>query len=175
MVVTENTGRRMVVEDRVWKMEKGAFLAVLSMCVLMVVYGLWLDGLVPGTSSYRYARQEGYHHAWFSIGFSLISLLLLWGLLARTYSRIILDRTQGYLTLLKVRFAGESVIRQEPLASVRKLSVDSLGDVWRLEIELESGEKLVPRRVYNNAYRPDDLQKLADQANQFLVSAKASD
>jgi hypothetical protein len=174
MEVTENTGRRLVLEDRVWKMEKGAFLAVLSLCILMVAYGLWLDGLIPGTSSYRYARAEGYHHAWFSIGFSLISLLLLWGLLARTYSRIILDQTQGHLTLLKARFTGESVIRQEPVASVRKISVDSLGDVWRLEIELESGERLLPRRVYNNAYRLDDLQKLADQANQFLDSAKVS-
>lgn len=71
--------------------------------------------------------------------------------------------------MLKVRWTGESLVRREPLRSVREAKVDSLGEIWRFEIELQSGEKLVPRLSYNNYYRPQKLQNVVEQINEFLV------
>ncbi|SRR5258708_30540531 len=166
MVIVENTNERLVIEDTA---KRRAYIGVLLLCGFLLVVAVWSDGFIPGTMPYRYLQEGAYRHVWFTTYCSVGTLaVLIWGAL-RSRSRIIFDRAEGYLSMLKVRWTGESLVRREPLRSVREAKVDSLGEIWRFEIELQSGEKLVPRLSYNNYYRPQKLQNVVEQINEFLV------
>jgi hypothetical protein len=168
MDIVDYTGERIVVEDTVKRSGYG-FIALLALCAFLLVVAIWSDGFIPGTMPYRYIQEGAPRHIWFTVSCVCLTLVVLVAMLLRSYSRLIFDRPQGYLSILKVRWTGESLVRREPLRAVREVKVDSQGDIWRFEIELQSGEKLIPRRSYNNYYPEQKLQSVVEQINEFLA------
>ncbi len=91
------------------------------------------------------------------------------------HHRIVFDRAQGTLRLVRVTLFGTSVRREERLASIRGAKVTgSRGAFWQLVIELDSGETWAPpsASMRTDVYQPDQLQTIADQINQFLEASK---
>jgi hypothetical protein len=175
MEIVENTQQRLVVEDKNKKLLGIGFAVVLLLaCIFFIILGLWGDGFIPGTATYHQREIEGSRGWWFTGGFGAGALLCLLGALLQSHSRIIFDKAQGYLTIIKVRLVGGVTAKKAALTSVRGVRVESLGDVARLEIELDSGEKLLPRRTYNNYDRPDALQEVAKRVNAFLTDSGIS-
>jgi len=168
MDIVDYTGERIVVEDTVKRSGYG-FIALLLLCAFLLAVAIWSDGFIPGTFPYRYIQEGAPRHVWFTVACVCLTMVVLVCMLFRSYSRVIFDRPQGYLSVLKVRWIGESLIRREPLRAVREVKVDSQGDIWRFEIELQSGEKLIPRRSYNNYYPSQKLQSVVELINEFLA------
>jgi hypothetical protein len=175
MQIVESTKQRLVVEDTSKKMAGAGFTILLLLaCVFFIALGLWGDGLIPGTATYHQKEIEGHRGWWFTIGFGTGALFCLLIALLQSHSRIIFDKAQGYLTIIKVRLVGKVMAEQAALSSVRGVRVDSQGDVSRIEIELTSGEKILPRRTYNNYDQLDALQKVAESVNAFLTDSRIS-
>jgi len=172
MNIVENTRRRLVVEDKTKRLVViGASVVLLVLGAFLVTMGLWTDGIIPGTARFHEVEIEGNRHWWFTLGFGVCGLFCILGVLLQNYSRIIFDKEQGHISVVKIRPIGKTT-RTTELKSVRRVSVDSLGDVQRLEIELKSGEKLFPGGAYNNYDKPDSLQRVADEVNAFLADSR---
>jgi hypothetical protein len=89
--------------------------------------------------------------------------------LASHHNEIVLDKTRGTLRHAVVLPFGRSIRREVPLWSIRGARVvGSRGAFWQFEFDCESGQPLAPSSMRTDAYVPDDLQKIADQVNQFL-------
>jgi len=102
---------------------------------------------------------------------SAIVLLLIVVAPLQWRNRIVFDRAQGIRRLVRVTLFGTSVRREAPLASIRSAKVTgSRGAFWQLVIELDSGEAWAPpsASLRSDRYQPDQLQRIADQINQFL-------
>lgn len=174
MNIVENTNRRLVIEDETKRLVViGASVALLLLCVFLVTMGLWTDGIIPGTSRFHEVEIEGNQHWWFTLGFGVCGLFCILGALLQSYSRIVFDKEEGYVAVVKIRAIGKAT-KRTALESVRRATVDSLGDAQRFEIELKTGEKLLPGGAYNNYDRPESLQKVADEVNAFLAGSRMS-
>jgi hypothetical protein len=108
-----------------------------------------------------------------------VLLLLTMAALGRGRNQMVFDRALGTMRLLRIRLSPleTSVCREEPLASIRGAKLTgSRGSFWQLVIEFNSGEMWEPPlpAMQTEQYQPDELQKIADQMNQFLGVSRDS-
>ena len=91
-------------------------------------------------------------------------------LLAQRRNRIVVDRVQRRVRLVRISLFRTFVRREVPFVSVRRAKITGTeGASWRFAIELGSGELWTPLfSLQTEAYQPDELQKFADQVNEFL-------
>lgn len=166
------TGDQLTIEDgNVTASVVGALVVIVIVGAVMTGCSLWFD----------YTTSEPYREAgiisptpWLTIIVSAIALLLVVVAPLQWHNRIVFDRAQGTLRLVRVTLVGTSVRREEPLASIRSAKVTgSRGAFWQLVIELDSGEAWTPSgSMHTDAYQPIELQRIADQVNEFLGVAK---
>lgn len=174
MIEVTDTGDRLTIEDGDVKA------SVVGTFVVILIAGAGLIGcsLVFDRHDLDIYREHGLSQLgfsqptpWLTIGTSAIILLLMVAAPLQWGNRIVFDRAQGTLRLMRVRLFGTSVRREEPLASIRCAKIiGSLGAFWQLVIELNSGETfaLPSADLRTDQYQPDQLQTIADQINQFL-------
>jgi hypothetical protein len=98
-------------------------------------------------------------------------------LLGQRRNRIVIDRVQCRVRLVRISLFRTFVRREVPFVSVRRARITGVQRAsWRFAIELGSGELWMPLfSLRTEAYQPDELQKFADQVNKFLGAAKTVD
>jgi hypothetical protein len=143
MIEVTDTGNRLTIEDGNLKA------SVVGTLVVIVIAGAGLIGcsLASDLHDLEFYRQNLEHLGfsqptpWLTIVVSAIVLLLIVVAPLQWHNRIVFDRAQGTLRLVRVTLFGTSVRREEPLASIRSAEVTgSRGAFWQLVIELNSGE-----------------------------------
>src|ERR1700730_1510258 len=172
MIQIAHTGDRLTIEDG------NVIASVVGALALIAIAGAGLIScsLVTDNINSEIYRQAGISQTpWGTIASGAITLLLVLVAPLQWHNRIVFDRAQGTLRWARVTLFGISVRRELALASIRGAKVaGSRGAFWQLEIELDSGEAWTPpsSSMYAREYQPDQLQRIADQVNQFLGVAK---
>ena len=179
MIEITDAADRLTIEDgNVTASVIGTFVVILIAGAGLISCSLWFDvGMSDALSVMPNRSGESAipYTPWFTIGASAIVLLLIVVAPLQWRNRIVFDQAHGTLRLIRVTLFGTSVRREEPLASIRCAKVTgSLGAFWQLVIELNSGEAWAPlsASLRTEQYQPDQLQRIADQINQFLGVSK---
>src|SRR5262245_4697311 len=174
-----------IIEENDWKIVLADESGVGGLLWFIIIVGggfslavtIYSSGMIPGTElneiALRHGRNPGirellrFDTLFYVIGGLMVGLLYEF---LSTYPVVVLDKARGkfFLNRVRRRTRNSRTIRELELKQVRCAKIGNEGDLWRLEIELTSGELLAPRSTYTSNYSRPTLFALVEKINKFL-------
>ena len=180
MIVTEESNGVMIIEDRVSRPGGISLLVSIALATALIVGGIYSSGIWPGRAPSHPTQLSSLPEEILTthvlLPLLLVSgfgILILISALARSYKRVVLDRTGNAFRIEKIGHFGRREVVQEPLSSIVRARVHSMGDVWRLEFEI-AAEKWIAAQSFNNLYEPLTMENTAERVNGFLATVRSS-